>query len=647
MPPTFEDGGGANAGTGGTGLGSFELWQEEQQRRRRRKKKSKGNFSGAGNTTAFATSTSSSSSSSASILSSVSAKSNAVVPLNTAGGGPANVGPPVPPLFVAPNNDNDNNNNNVNNGNSANDDASNERATTSSSAEGRRDDRRDDQVVVKDALASILRHIEAAPRQMPTSTTAATSKAAAAIEEEEEEEDDEEEEDEEESIDNNNNKKKNGNKNGNGNNRTTTAGGRLVPHAFVTETAVTTGAGGGGGARGTSARTKNPSFRDQVGTAASGSSTFLRNRHDVPRGTTTAPPDYGVIATSESLSSLATTNSSVKAVVVDDAATASASAASGDGSTAAASAAASAAGEFESANNDDDDDCPTTTAATTIPPPFRIQKNGDGDDTSWFEIDRPRYGLVDPDVVGGDGENENSGDRELLHHRLHGDLFDLCMEKVPNSELVWGFGRVRMEYECNPAASFSTSERKFEKGDKLRVVVDGPLLEVPVDVEMRTGGRIVVRPKPGTRIRFNYEVIYALMSGLSGDNGEINGKQSRHLAQCNEFLAEKNARDVIPGDPDTYYEFLTNFVTMFTHNGVVARHDSDLLSAAAAGGKIPPGTVAVTPSWVMYSRPVTTTPYCRDAKILVRFRNRNRIASETQCVYLCFQLPHIRCRVTF
>ena len=168
---------------------------------------------------------------------------------------------------------------------------------------------------------------------------------------------------------------------------------------------------------------------------------------------------------------------------------------------------------------------------------------------------------------------------EFLVHRLHQEtlepaynrLFEWVQENH-SSELVWGIGHA-----------------KWFDGS---VWVNGPILEVMVEVELAQDGALLVCPREHTGVAFHRPILVAL-------NCAGNGAMALHRT-----ISELEPTSISPGQPETYIPLLRRIAVelssagRFQHSSVRITQFSDLV---------------VTEAWCLFCRPKPSSVWARDA----------------------------------
>ena len=150
---------------------------------------------------------------------------------------------------------------------------------------------------------------------------------------------------------------------------------------------------------------------------------------------------------------------------------------------------------------------------------------------------------------------------------MYNRLFEWLQD--PDDDLVWGLGHARLQQADN------------------RTLVNGPLLEVRVEVELVRDGSLLVRPKQHTGVSMNRDVMLALSSSTeSGARG------------LNQAVDELDTSQLSPGEPDTYVPLLKRMAVELSSGGTFqsSRMHQSL-------GTEEERALVVTDAWCLYSRP--------------------------------------------
>jgi DNA polymerase III delta prime subunit len=165
-------------------------------------------------------------------------------------------------------------------------------------------------------------------------------------------------------------------------------------------------------------------------------------------------------------------------------------------------------------------------------------------------------------------------------------------------ELVFGLGHARARLE---------GSRQAGEDDPLGgVLVNGPVLEVMVEVELAKDGALLVRPREHTGVSLNREVMGALAAG-STSTSTLQQPSPQLLTQLHQTVAELEPSHLSPGQPATYVPILRRIAVELSPGGT-------FVPSAAAGKRHDVSSkLVVTEAWCLYSRPKPTSVFARDA----------------------------------
>jgi len=159
-------------------------------------------------------------------------------------------------------------------------------------------------------------------------------------------------------------------------------------------------------------------------------------------------------------------------------------------------------------------------------------------------------------------------------------------------ELVFGIGHARM---LAPDKS---------------VLINGPLLEVLVEVDLAKDGALMIRPREHTGVALNREVVAALTSLSKGGNSD--NISNSGLAQLHRDIAELEPSRISPGQPGTYVPILKRIAVELSPGGSFRpssnKHRSTSFSADDEYLRL-----VVSEAWCLYSRPKPSSVWARDA----------------------------------
>jgi len=171
---------------------------------------------------------------------------------------------------------------------------------------------------------------------------------------------------------------------------------------------------------------------------------------------------------------------------------------------------------------------------------------------------------------------KKSYQREL--EPIYNRLFEWIQNHQSNyEELVWGLGHARMlDYNNN--------------------LVNGPVLEILMEVELARDGALLVRPREHTGVSLNRQVVGALSA------------ETDHavLQQLHRTVAELEASELSPGQPNTYVPLMKQMAVQLSSGG-------SFQPSSASRGSTGPHRLVVTEGWCLYARPKPSSVWARDA----------------------------------
>jgi len=149
---------------------------------------------------------------------------------------------------------------------------------------------------------------------------------------------------------------------------------------------------------------------------------------------------------------------------------------------------------------------------------------------------------------------------------IYNRLFEWIQQQHDHhSELVWGLGHARVQTDVG--------------------FVNGPLLEVHVEVELCLDGAIVLRPRSHTGVCLNQTV--AVAASTAG---------SSVLSEVHRLVSEIEPTEVAPGQPDTYVSILKQIALALSPGGSFHLYKSSRQIQDSS-------ELVVTEAWCLYSRP--------------------------------------------
>ena len=180
---------------------------------------------------------------------------------------------------------------------------------------------------------------------------------------------------------------------------------------------------------------------------------------------------------------------------------------------------------------------------------------------------------------------------------LYNRLFEIAQTtKAADAfeELILGLGNARMI---------------LDDGDDDNVsVINGPLLEIRVEVELAADGALLVRPCEHTGIELNRDVVGALSSSTTADNRTV-------LAALHRAVGEMETAALSPGQPSTHAAMLKRIAVEISAGGRFVSTQS-VAYANVNPGRIGINRLLVTDAWCFYHRPKPSSVWARDAQTL-------------------------------
>lgn len=183
---------------------------------------------------------------------------------------------------------------------------------------------------------------------------------------------------------------------------------------------------------------------------------------------------------------------------------------------------------------------------------------------------------------------------------LYNRLFEIAQTtKAADAfeELVLGLGNARM---------------MVDDGEGNVLVINGPLLEIRVEVELAPDGALLVRPCEHTGVELNRDVIGA----LSNDREVVS---SLHRA-----IAEMETTTLSPGQPDTYNKMLKKIAVEISSGGRFVSAQSSAYANVNPSRSV--NRLLVTDAWCFYHRPKPSSVWARDAQTLADLVSKQQAA---------------------
>ena len=181
---------------------------------------------------------------------------------------------------------------------------------------------------------------------------------------------------------------------------------------------------------------------------------------------------------------------------------------------------------------------------------------------------------------------------------LYNRLFEIAQStKAADAfeELILGLGNARM---------------LLDDGEGESTVINGPLLEIRVEVELAPDGALLVRPCEHTGVELNRDVVGALCN----DRAVIS---SLHRA-----VGEMETMTLSPGQPDTYSKMLKKIAVEISSGGRFVSTQSSAYATVNPSRNV--NRLLLTDAWCFYHRPKPSSVWARDAQTLADLVSRHQ-----------------------
>ncbi|CAJ1931682.1 unnamed protein product [Cylindrotheca closterium] len=176
---------------------------------------------------------------------------------------------------------------------------------------------------------------------------------------------------------------------------------------------------------------------------------------------------------------------------------------------------------------------------------------------------------------------------------MYNRLFEWIQQQdTHNQELVWSLGHAKF---ADPSTN---------------TYIDGPLLDVLVEVDLAPDGALLVKPRQHTGVTLNRQVVAALASSQ-----DVLSKWHRRISQL-------EASNISPGQPSTYVKILKQLTLELCSDGIFqasAKTPSAISPSSVSSARrqsFGENSLVVSEAWCLYSRLKPTTVWARDANIL-------------------------------
>lgn len=189
-------------------------------------------------------------------------------------------------------------------------------------------------------------------------------------------------------------------------------------------------------------------------------------------------------------------------------------------------------------------------------------------------------------------------------------LYQLTLEPIYNRLFEW----IQQQNENNEELVFGLGHAKMTTFDGR--IINGPLLEVLVEVELAPDGALLVRPREHTGVSLNREVVTAIVATSS----DLSTSQHAILSQLHRTVGEFEATQFAPGQPSTYVSILKRIAVELSPGGAFQASSSNVSSGSrkrrSPDGTSPSGKLMVSEAWCLYTRLKPSSVWARDATIL-------------------------------
>jgi hypothetical protein len=164
---------------------------------------------------------------------------------------------------------------------------------------------------------------------------------------------------------------------------------------------------------------------------------------------------------------------------------------------------------------------------------------------------------------------------------LYNRLFEWLQADHQQDDLVWGLGHARLQTNDG-------------------ILINGPLLQVRVEVELARDGSLLVRPRQHTGVTMHREILAALTT--------LPGAGETVARTLNLVVEELETCQLAPGEPSTYTPLLKRMAVELSSGGTFRSASSPLLRLEEAAGQM-----TLTDAWCLYSSPKPSAVWARDA----------------------------------
>ena len=190
---------------------------------------------------------------------------------------------------------------------------------------------------------------------------------------------------------------------------------------------------------------------------------------------------------------------------------------------------------------------------------------------------------------------------------LYNRLFEHQYNHTPDDVLVLGLGHARVLVTNSGDEGGATATDSTDDDERAPVkLVNGPLLEVLVEVELAPDGALLVRPREHTGVSLNRDVWGALGAhAATTGNTTTHSSSSSVWASWQRTVSELEPASLSPGQPATYVPLLQRLAVELSPDGI--------FRPSASGSTHSAHRLVITEAWCLYSRPKPSSVFARDA----------------------------------
>ena len=182
---------------------------------------------------------------------------------------------------------------------------------------------------------------------------------------------------------------------------------------------------------------------------------------------------------------------------------------------------------------------------------------------------------------------------------IYNALFEWNQQQNENNqEIIWGLGHAKM---------VTTDGR----------LINGPLLEVLVEVELAPDGALLIRPREHTGVTLNREIVAAIVASSADPTS-----QHAVLLKLHRAVGNMETSTLSPGQPQTYVPLLKRIALELSSGGTFhASTDtsSSVPSTSPRNKKVAAidlSKLHISEAWCLYVRSKPSSVWARDANLL-------------------------------